>query len=1125
MDCSCDKTIAEIEELSLSGRTFIAKVIVPQGYSPVDYYLSEISVDKEVTTINSTDFHKIRFSQAYSNSGDVIIRDIYYAGYINNEDVWRFSEFVYPHDFNGARIEHSWSDYNQDWSDWTVNFGSVMSALSNNLPVYLYEYKYSELTDPNGETDENYILLRQADYNNDNNGSTMTLIGERWTGDVLTKYTVSIDDANQCVVTSLSYAMEQTGSEEYATTSDIDDIFTPTPPAPTTYSVSSEVSAGIGASAIPQSVNAGSELFVSWEVYSGYSFSNVYVEMGGVDVTNQYATTSSIDIPSVTGDVVIRIEAQATGSVYSVSSRVSSGISASSIPPSINAGDTLYITWSVDSGYSFLMSYVEMGGVDVTSQYATGSSIVIPNVTGNIYLEITAESDSPSNTHSISYDTMNFNVVFNGYNYPPSEIADGSSLSGYLEYDPAYTLQSFQIEMGGNDITENVFDWGTEEFTISNITGDLEFSGYAEEEMTETWPIHYIWNGVTTKDDMPSEVNEGDSLDISVTPFAYGNTFQAVGIYRASNNITNQSGVWTDNGDGSYHIHIEDIYDDITIIVAAGNGTESYQLTNSIAGNGHWVSGYAPSSPVGIGMTPTYKFHVDDVATDWVSIVEVWMGNTEISDIAWIGEDNDGSNNCTITLPPVASDVTINIEIETDEPYEPVYDEISFNLTNCTTTSNNPEEVEEGDPFTCQLEPTGRYQDVICDSIVMGGVDITNEAWEYGTSTINIYSVTDDVVITAHGTDEMEDEPITYSVSFNLTNVQTDADDPSTVDEFDSFTCHLYAGLGDTPIVDSIIMGSTDITSEAWNENTGDVYIESVDGDVVITAHYGDNTHGINFYLTDCSTTYSPGSIADGAPFTCQLYADGLDEHPVVDIISMGGSDITDSVWDDTTYTITINSVTDDVTIEAHAEEDEEEEEEVPIESIRYTDGQGSTCIGFNMNEGDTCDLWDNLEVLPLDYTDGVEFSSSDDAAIEVDGSGIVTAVGGMGESATITIRSMGDPSIYTTVSISISEDEPDEPDEEEPEEVFDFAFTNNCQDCWLDDEPNGFNSGDSWSTNVIPDEGYNLDSNPTVVITMDGDDITSTAWTAPGASGNGRIEIPSVTGYVEVTVIATANE
>ena len=581
--------------------------------------------------------------------------------------------------------------------------------------------------------------------------------------------------------------------------------------------------------------------------------------------SENYATTSDIDD-------IFNPPTPPVPTTYSVSSVVSAGISASSIPPSVNAGDGFYVTWSVDSGYSFLMSYIEMGGVDVTSQYATSSSIVIPNVTGNIYLEITAQSDSPSNTHSISYDTMNFNVVFDGYNYPPSEIADGASLSGRLDYDSTYTLQSFQIEMGGIDITQDVFDWGSEEFTINSVTGDLEFSGYAEEDMVSTWPIHYIFNGVTVEGDMPSEIQEGYSFDMDVRPFAYGNTFQAVGIYRAFNNITNQSGVWTDNGDGSYHIHVDNVYDEITLIIAAGNGSESYQLTNSIEGNGHWVSGYVPSSPVGIGMTPTYKFHVDDVATDWVSIVEVWMGNTDITDIAWLGEDNDGSNNCTIVLPPVAGDVTINIEIETDEP-------------------------------------------------------------------------------------------------------------------------------------------------------------------------------------------------------------------------------------------------------------------DVPIESIRYTDGQGSTCIGFNMNEGDTCDLWDNLEITPLDYTDGVEFSSSDDAAIEVDGSGIVTAVGAMGDSATITIRSMGDPSIYTTVSISISEDEPDEP-EEEPEEVFDFAFTNNCQDCWLDDEPNGFNSGDYWSTNVIPDAGYNLDSNPTVVITMDGVDITSNAWTAPGASGNGHIYIDSnhgfnsgVTGDVIVTVIAAANE
>ena len=694
----------------------------------------------------------------------------YFYGYHGDNGVKvsisRSDEYHWVYNETPAESPNGYSIY-YDGGSLSVSYSQILSTLNANKAVYL---RISE----SGNVD--YVLLHHAHYT----GSSIVLYGEKWSSNTITKYIVTIDNTDSISVGSTNYVMTISGSEEYATNSDIDDIFEPpTPPQPT---------------------------------------------------------------------------------VYTVSSSVSSGISASSIPPTINEGDTLYVTWSVDSGYSFLMSYVTMGGVDVTSQYATNSSIVIPNVTGDIYLEITAQSDSPGNTHSISYDTMNFNCVFDGYNYPPSSIEDGASLSGHLEYDPSYNLQSFQIEMGGVDITEDVFDWGTEEFTINNVTGDIEFSGYAEEEYVETWPIYYIFNGVTVEGDMPSEVEEGDSLDMDVRPFAYGNTFQAVGFYRASANITNNSGVWTDNGDGSFHIHIENIWDDITLILAAGNGSESFQLTNSIMGDGSWVSGYVPSSPVGIGMTPTYKFRVDDVATDWVSIVEVYMGNTNITDIAWIGED--GSNNCIITLPPVAGEVTINIEIETDEP-------------------------------------------------------------------------------------------------------------------------------------------------------------------------------------------------------------------------------------------------------------------DVPIESIRYTDGQGSTCIGFNMNEGSTCDLWDNLEVLPIDFTDGVEFISSDDAVIEVDGSGIVTAVGALGDGATITIRSMGDSSIYTTVSISISEDEPDEPDE--PEEEYDFAFTNNCQDCWMSDEPFGFNSGDSWSTNVIPDSGYYLDGNPSVSITMGGVDITNTAWNAPGASGNGSIYIPNVTGDVDVTVIAEA--
>ena len=110
--------------------------------------------------------------------------------------------------------------------------------------------------------------------------------------------------------------------------------------------------------------------------------------------------------------------------------------------------------------------------------------------------------------------------------------------------------------------------------------------------------------------------------------------------------------------------------------------------------------------------------------------------------------------------------------------------------------------------------------------------------------------------------------------------------------------------------------------------------------------------------------------------------------------------------------------------------EEPDPEEDIPIQSIRYTDGQGQTCIGFNMLKGEQVDLWTNLEINPSDATEGVEFMSDDDGIVQVDGTGIATATGEPGESTTITMSSMGDPTIFTTIEISISEE--DEPDNEE---------------------------------------------------------------------------------------------
>ena len=232
----------------------------------------------------------------------------------------------------------------------------------------------------------------------------------------------------------------------------------------------------------------------------------------------------------------------------------------------------------------------------------------------------------------------------------------------------------------------------------------------------------------------------------------------------------------------------------------------------------------------------------------------------------------------------------------------------------------------------------------------------------------------------------------------------------------------------------SVYMGEDEISNQVWDESTMTIDIPAVtaETDIAITiVEVQPTTVNLTTNLTNCSTTNeSPNPPILGQAFSCNIVPDDPTLEYGTQLVIMNGVDVTSEAWDYETGVVSIASVTGDITLEFDFTEPIED---VLIESIRYTDGQGNTCIGFGMNEGGTCDLWDNLEILPAEYTDGVVFSSSDDQVIEVDGGGVVTAVGSAGESATVTISSMEDPNVYTTVSISISDpDEPEEPEEQE---------------------------------------------------------------------------------------------
>lgn len=152
---------------------------------------------------------------------------------------------------------------------------------------------------------------------------------------------------------------------------------------------------------------------------------------------------------------------------------------------------------------------------------------------------------------------------------------------------------------------------------------------------------------------------------------------------------------------------------------------------------------------------------------------------------------------------------------------------VTNNLSN-VTTSNTAASALSGASYTATLTPSTDYA-ISTVTVTMGGTDITSSAWDAGTKTITISNVTGAIVISAVAQSNM------YAITYALTSVICDNSAASVV-KGAAYTAHLTASDGYN--IDSVVvtMGGIDVTSKVYTSSTGVIIIDSVTGDVVITA-------------------------------------------------------------------------------------------------------------------------------------------------------------------------------------------------------------------------------------------------------------------------------------------------
>ena len=152
------------------------------------------------------------------------------------------------------------------------------------------------------------------------------------------------------------------------------------------------------------------------------------------------------------------------------------------------------------------------------------------------------------------------------------------------------------------------------------------------------------------------------------------------------------------------------------------------------------------------------------------------------------------------------------------------------------------------------------------------------------------------------------------TITKNLTGC-TISNAATQVDYGEAYTATIAADSGKTITSVVVKMGGVDITATAYTASSGAINISKVTGAVTITAAASapSVTYNITRNLTNCASSNTANTIAEGASYTTTLSPTGTYKKLGAITVTMGGTDISASAVSGNT--ITIASVTGDITI------------------------------------------------------------------------------------------------------------------------------------------------------------------------------------------------------------------
>lgn len=251
---------------------------------------------------------------------------------------------------------------------------------------------------------------------------------------------------------------------------------------------------------------------------------------------------------------------------------------------------------------------------------------------------------------------------------------------------------------------------------------------------------------------------------------------------------------------------------------------------------------------------------------------------------------------------------------------EAAYCKIRFFKSTKTTTdkpyiSGAPTSKEKAfsEIFTIKTLGDKHYKLIPIPDSSTGGMIGTNSVPNIAYMRLSLIGTGEDLIITFDDTDIDDPEPISYTITNNLTNVTTN-NNVTSVESGSNYTASLYADSGYNLTSVTVTMGGVDITSSVYGDG---MMSFTVTGNVVITATATaatPNTYSVTFNPTNCYISNSTSSVTHGSSYAATVYAnDGYELKSLT--VTMGGSPVTV-----TDRSIVIPNVTGDIVIAAIAD-------------------------------------------------------------------------------------------------------------------------------------------------------------------------------------------------------------